>query len=45
MEIFLSDSINLFDAFFFKFIQPARAFNNTAIFSGSCGIIRRSASR
>lgn len=37
----LSDSVNLFDAFFFKFIQPARAFNNTAIFSGSCGIVRR----
>ncbi|MDE1866033.1 MAG: glycosyltransferase [Candidatus Micrarchaeota archaeon] len=37
----LSDSVNLFDAFFFKFIQPARAFNNTAIFSGSCGVIRR----
>ena len=38
----LSDSVNLFDAFFYKFIQPARAFNNTAIFSGSCGVIRRS---
>ncbi len=38
-----SDSINLFDAFFFRFIQPARALNNTAIFSGSCGIIKRSA--
>ncbi len=37
----LSDSVNLFDAFFFKFIQPARAFSNTAIFSGSCGVIRR----
>jgi cellulose synthase (UDP-forming) len=39
---FLADSVNLFDAFFFKFVQPARAFNNTAIFSGSCGVIRRS---
>jgi cellulose synthase/poly-beta-1,6-N-acetylglucosamine synthase-like glycosyltransferase len=39
---FLSDSINLFDAFFYKFIQPARALNNTAIFAGSCGIIRKS---
>ncbi len=38
-----SDSINLFDAFFFRFIQPARALDNTAIFSGSCGIIKRSA--
>ncbi len=38
-----SDTIDLFDAFFFKFIQPARALNNTAIFAGSCGIIRRSA--
>jgi cellulose synthase/poly-beta-1,6-N-acetylglucosamine synthase-like glycosyltransferase len=39
---FLSDSIKLFDAFFYKFIQPARALNNTAIFAGSCGIIRKS---
>ncbi|MCL4381060.1 MAG: glycosyltransferase [Candidatus Marsarchaeota archaeon] len=38
-----SDSVDLFDAFFFHFIQPARAINNTAIFAGSCGIIRRSA--
>ncbi len=37
-----SDSVDLFDAFFFRFIQPARALNNTAIFAGSCGIIRRS---
>ncbi|MGC8538125.1 MAG: glycosyltransferase [Candidatus Micrarchaeia archaeon] len=35
-------SIGLFDAFFFKFIQQARGSNNTAIFAGSCGIIRRS---
>ncbi len=40
---FFSDSIKLFDDFFFTFIQPARAFNNTAIFAGSCGVIRRSA--
>jgi cellulose synthase (UDP-forming) len=40
---FFSDSVNLFDAFFFRFIQPARALDNTSIFSGSCGIIRRSA--
>ncbi|MDE1856887.1 MAG: glycosyltransferase [Candidatus Micrarchaeota archaeon] len=39
---FFSDSVALFDAFFFKFIQPSRALNNTAIFAGSCGIIRRS---
>ena len=37
-----SDSVSLFDKFFFKFIQPARAMNNTAIFAGSCGIIRTS---
>jgi len=37
-----SDSVNLIDAFFFKFIEPARAFNNTAIFAGSCGVIRKS---
>ncbi len=36
-----SDSVSLFDAFFFKFIQQARALNNTAIFAGSCGIISR----
>ncbi len=40
---FFSDSIDIFDAFFFKFIQPARALNNTAVFAGSCGLIRRSA--
>lgn len=39
---FFSDTVDLFDAFFFKFIQPSRALNNTAIFAGSCGIIRRS---
>jgi len=38
-----SNSVDIFDGFFFKFIQPARALNNTAIFAGSCGIIRRSA--
>jgi cellulose synthase/poly-beta-1,6-N-acetylglucosamine synthase-like glycosyltransferase len=40
---FFSDSVDIFDAFFFKFIQPARALNNTAVFAGSCGLIRRSA--
>ncbi len=40
---FFSDSVDIFDAFFFKFIQPARAFNNTAVFSGSCALIRKSA--
>ena len=39
---FFSDAVDLFDAFFFKFIQPHRALNNTAIFAGSCGVIRRS---
>jgi len=38
---FFSDSVKLFDDFFFTFIEPARAFNNTAIFAGSCGIINR----
>lgn len=40
---FFSETINLFDGFFFKFVQPARALNNTAIFAGSCGVIRRKA--
>lgn len=40
---FFSDTVDLFDAFFFKFVQPSRALNNTAIFAGSCGIIKRSA--
>ena len=40
---FFSDTVDLFDAFFFKFIQPSRALNNTAIFAGSCGIIRHAA--
>ncbi len=39
---FFSDTIDLFDAFFFKFIQPSRALNNTAIFAGSCGVIKTS---
>ncbi|MDE1873743.1 MAG: glycosyltransferase [Candidatus Micrarchaeota archaeon] len=38
-----SDSVDLFDTLFFRFIQPARALNGTAIFAGSCGLIRRSA--
>ncbi|MDE1767904.1 MAG: glycosyltransferase, partial [Candidatus Micrarchaeota archaeon] len=40
---FFSDTVDLFDAFFFKFVQPSRALNNTAIFAGSCGLIRRAA--
>ncbi|MCL5433870.1 MAG: glycosyltransferase [Candidatus Marsarchaeota archaeon] len=39
---FFSDSVDIFDGFFFKFIEPARALNNTAVFAGSCGIIKRS---
>lgn len=39
---FFSDSVDIFDAFFFRFIQPARAMNNTAIFGGSCGMIKMS---
>ncbi len=40
---FFSDTVDIFDAFFFKFIEPARALNNTAVFAGSCGIIRKTA--
>ena len=40
---FFSDTVDLFDAFFFQFVQPSRALNNTAIFAGSCGLIRKSA--
>ncbi len=40
---FFAETVDLFDAFFFKFIQPHRALNNTAIFAGSCGVIRKSA--
>ncbi len=40
---FFSDSVELFNAFFFRFIQPARALDNTAIFAGSCGLINREA--
>jgi len=40
-----SGAVDLFDAFFFKFIQPQRALNNTALFAGSCGMIRMSAAR
>ena len=39
---FFSDSVDIFDAFFFKFIETSRAIDHTAIFSGSCGVIRRS---
>jgi cellulose synthase (UDP-forming) len=38
-----SDSVELFNGFFFRFIQPARALDNTAIFAGSCGLISRKA--
>jgi cellulose synthase/poly-beta-1,6-N-acetylglucosamine synthase-like glycosyltransferase len=37
---FFSDTVDLFNGFFFKFIQSARIFDNTAMFAGSCGIIR-----
>ncbi len=39
---FFSDTVDIFHGFFFKFIQPSRALNNTGIFAGSCGIIRTS---
>ena len=39
---FFSQTVDLFDKFFFNFIEPARAINNTAIYAGSCGIIRKS---
>lgn len=42
---FFSDSIDLFDAIFFRFIQTSRALHGTAIFGGSCGVIRVSALR
>lgn len=35
------DSCTIFDSLFFDLIEPARAIDNTAIFAGSCGIIRR----
>ncbi|MGC8669669.1 MAG: glycosyltransferase [Candidatus Micrarchaeia archaeon] len=40
---FFSDAVDIFEAFFFKFVQAGRALNNTTIFAGSCGVIRRSA--
>ncbi|MDE1854727.1 MAG: glycosyltransferase [Candidatus Micrarchaeota archaeon] len=40
---FFSDTVDLFDALFFKLIQPSRVLNGTGIFAGSCAIIRRSA--
>ncbi|MEM3791363.1 MAG: glycosyltransferase [Candidatus Micrarchaeaceae archaeon] len=36
------NSINLFNSFFFSFVQPSRAKRNTSIYAGSCGILRRS---
>ena len=30
---FFSDTVDLFDAYFFQFVQPSRALNNTAIFA------------
>jgi cellulose synthase/poly-beta-1,6-N-acetylglucosamine synthase-like glycosyltransferase len=39
---FFSDTVDIFHAFFFKFIQPSRALNNTGIFAGSCGLIKTS---
>jgi cellulose synthase (UDP-forming) len=40
---FYADTVDLFNGFFYSFFQSARVFDNTAIFAGSCGIIRRSA--
>ncbi len=40
---FFSDTVDLFDALFFKLIQPSRVMNGTALFAGSCAIVRRSA--
>ncbi len=37
---FFSDTVDIFHAFFFRFIQPSRALNNTGIFAGSCGLIK-----
>jgi len=38
-----ANSIDLLNSFFFRFVQPSRAFHNTSTFAGSCGIVRRSA--
>ncbi len=40
---FFSDSVDISDSFFYKFIESARSMGNTATFAGSCGMIRRSA--
>ncbi|MGC8586904.1 MAG: glycosyltransferase [Candidatus Micrarchaeia archaeon] len=37
-----ANSIDLLNSFFFRFVQPSRAFHNTSTFAGSCGIVRRS---
>ncbi len=38
-----SDTVGLFDTIFFKLIQPSRVMNGTALFAGSCAVIKRSA--
>jgi cellulose synthase/poly-beta-1,6-N-acetylglucosamine synthase-like glycosyltransferase len=43
MNSLFSEGVDLFNTLFFKFVQPARALHDTAIFAGSCGIVRRSA--
>ncbi len=40
---FFSDTVSLFDAIFFRLIQPSRVLNGTALYAGSCAVIRRSA--
>jgi cellulose synthase (UDP-forming) len=40
---FFSDTVDLFNGFFYRFVQSARVFDNTAMFAGSCGILRMSA--
>ncbi len=40
---FFANSIDLFNGFFFSFVQTSRATHNTSTFAGSCGIVRRRA--
>ena len=40
---FFADTVDLFNGFFYRFVQSARVFDNTAMFAGSCGILRKSA--
>ena len=39
----LSGAMDITAALYYKFVHAGRALNNTAIFAGSCGIVRKSA--